>query len=165
MVCSVDGCDRPRKFNSVGQFYALCSPHRWRQQRYGDPLAGSPVGVKPSCLVPDCTDKHKAFGYCLTHYRRWKKTGDPLGLRDNTGPRKLDVGYMGAHYRVRTAKGLASAHACSCGSQAAHWAYDHNDPDERKSPEGLAFSLDANHYIPMCVSCHRTFDKNYERIG
>lgn len=30
-----------------------------------------------TCGVPECGRKHYAHGYCNTHMRRWKKTGDP----------------------------------------------------------------------------------------
>ncbi len=29
------------------------------------------------CTLPECGERHKAHGYCSTHYRRWKATGDP----------------------------------------------------------------------------------------
>jgi len=52
----------------------------------------------------------------------------------------------------------ASTRKClHCGEQASEWAYDHQDPDERISARG-AFSDKKEHYIPLCVSCHRKFD-------
>lgn len=30
------------------------------------------------CAVQDCTNKHEAHGYCVKHYKRWRKTGSPL---------------------------------------------------------------------------------------
>jgi len=30
------------------------------------------------CEIPDCPDPHLARGWCLRHYARWRKYGDPL---------------------------------------------------------------------------------------
>jgi len=30
------------------------------------------------CTIPDCGRKHKARGFCLLHYERFKQHGDPL---------------------------------------------------------------------------------------
>lgn len=50
-----------------------------------------------------------------------------------------------------------------CLDPAAHWAYDHSDLDERWSIETkfyrFTYSLDANHYQPMCRTCHRRADR------
>jgi hypothetical protein len=29
------------------------------------------------CSVPDCTRRHQARGWCITHYGRWMRQGDP----------------------------------------------------------------------------------------
>ena len=29
------------------------------------------------CSIHGCRGKHKARGYCSTHYRQWKRTGSP----------------------------------------------------------------------------------------
>jgi hypothetical protein len=65
--------------------------------------------------------------------------------------------------RVRATKGSASQHTCPCGAPAAHWAYDHQDPDQRigqagKRGEGLPYSLNPDHYQPRCVPCHKAAD-------
>ena len=48
---------------------------------------------------------------------------------------------------------------------AEDWAYDHEDPDEKSDViqshgtwRRVPFSLDPTHYLPMCRSCHRSFD-------
>jgi len=35
--------------------------------------------MKPSCSVAHCTYPHAARGWCLSHWRRWRKYGDPAG--------------------------------------------------------------------------------------
>ena len=37
--------------------------------------------ARPACSVGQCLQPHNAKGFCGMHYRRWKKTGHPLGLR------------------------------------------------------------------------------------
>lgn len=67
------------------------------------------------------------------------------------------------HGRVVALRGLAQTHRCAhCGGPAAHWAYDHNDPDEKPDSEG-PYSLDPAHYMAMCVGCHKRFDMAYLR--
>lgn len=29
------------------------------------------------CILPGCDNKHGAKNYCITHYKRWRKYGDP----------------------------------------------------------------------------------------
>lgn len=107
-----------------------------------------------TCSIAGCERAGKITrGWCSTHYRYWLRTGK-LGV---AGP-KL-VAYMGMHYRLRSMRGAASAYDCRhCGRLAAHWAYDHADPEELTAPEGWPFSLDPAHYMPLCASCHRAFD-------
>jgi len=38
---------------------------------------GRPPG-RPQCKVDRCTGTNTAKGWCNVHYRRWKRTGDPL---------------------------------------------------------------------------------------
>lgn len=69
------------------------------------------------------------------------------------------VGYAQAHRRVKALYGNAGRHPCvECAGPAAHWAYDHADPDERRDPDEGYYSLKIEHYRPMCVRCHKRFD-------
>lgn len=36
------------------------------------------------CTVPGCGRHYESNGYCKKHYFRWKRTGDPLGLRGHS---------------------------------------------------------------------------------
>ena len=73
-----------------------------------------------------------------------------------------EVTYAGMHHRLRMARGKAGGHQCSnCSEQAAHWAYDNGDPEERIEND-LRFSVKPEHYTPLCASCHKRFD-NEER--
>lgn len=70
--------------------------------------------------------------------------------------------YVAAHRHVAATRGPARDHSCfQCGAPALHWAYQHDDPDERLELRGgfwVPFSSDPKHYEPMCVACHRRFD-------
>lgn len=38
----------------------------------------------PRCSVPGCSRIHNAKGFCLMHYMRWKRRGDPLSCLSST---------------------------------------------------------------------------------
>lgn len=77
-VCTIDGCDRAH--------YAKgwCSKHYDNDRLRGDPLAEGPgQGWRPKkfrgeCLVDGCSrEPDGSRGYCLAHYHRILKHGDP----------------------------------------------------------------------------------------
>ena len=78
-------------------------------------------------------------------------------------PRVLSTTYGAVHHRMRNSRGKASTYTCECGEQAEQWAYDHSDPD---AVEGVwhgqivIYSLDYDHYDPLCRSCHVKRDGN-----
>jgi hypothetical protein len=159
--CSVEGCDKQAKLKG------WCNAHYQRWRAHGDPTGGGKPhdGTRAKCSVDGCEKHAVARGWCDAHYRRWKRSGE-VG---DAYLRKLgsgeDVGYNTAHRRVSTARGPASRHDCvSCGSPAREWAYDHADPDARiassENPRiaGMPYSLNADHYQPMCKACHKKFD-------
>lgn len=39
-----------------------------------------------TCSIPGCEKRHAARGWCPKHYKRWRITGDPLGLKAAAGP-------------------------------------------------------------------------------
>lgn len=43
---------------------------------------------KSTCSIAGCTGKYNAKGFCGLHYRRWKTTGDPLGLLVEPDPER-----------------------------------------------------------------------------
>jgi hypothetical protein len=73
--------------------------------------------------------------------------------------------YQTAHARVWRNRGRARDHVCVCGKPAAHWAYDHLDPDELVDSAGQIFSGDPAHYTPLCRSCHANLDNRHPRCG
>ena len=81
-----------------------------------------------------------------------------------------DIGYWGAHNRVKGTRGSASLYPCAqCGKQAAQWAYDHGDGTgekrEGKGREaGCAYSTDPAHYFALCKLHHARFDKARARL-
>src|SRR3546814_6020433 len=65
---------------------------------------------------------------------------------------------------VRATLGHAADHTCvGCGGPADHWSYNHDDPSERRSPEGMLYSPEPSHYSARCVPCHKTFDLAQDR--
>lgn len=77
---------------------------------------------------------------------------------DNPSWRGDDVGYGGVHLRLSADP--ASNYSCGhCAGAASEWAYDHLDPEEKISGDGLRYSVKGRaHYVPLCSSCHRRFD-------
>ena len=74
-----------------------------------------------------------------------------------------EVGYSGVHQRLRAQHGPASSYSCEhCGGEARDWAYTHDDPDERVSPDGLSYSVcGRDFYLPLCGVCHARFDADW----
>ncbi len=76
--------------------------------------------------------------------------------------------YGAVHSRVSRARGPASEYRCKqCDGPAAQWAYNHCDPNERQfllNGREYPYSLDLNNYMPMCRSCHQTFDLAYRKL-
>jgi hypothetical protein len=112
----------------------MCAKHASRTKRHGDPHTVIPV-----------TERDLA---CGPRSARW--------LSDDV----LD--YRTVHMRLRRYFGSASKRLCvDCGKTAAHWAYDHADPDERIQSGGVPYSIDPIHYSPRCASCHKRLDNTY----
>ena len=168
--CCIHGCERPHKR------YGYCYGHYMKWWRYGDPEWTAPkrrkdlLGEKFGHLtvVGELDPQHwECLCECgrTTRVRAWSLTsgGTRTCGHGPTHHRSDDAGYPAVHHRVRRDKGTAASHACvDCGKEAAHWSYDHRDPDERRDEEnGLAYSLYSIHYEPRCVPCHKSFDMSH----
>lgn len=130
------------------------------------------------CSIESCTRtaKYASTGWCQTHYHRWWRTGDPLGVKQErgaSGPATVnwkgdDITYRTAHTRVVRLRGLASQHDCVvCGARASEWSYDHTDPAEKQETiQGwrgiewtVSYSADVERYEPLCRLCHIRRDR------
>lgn len=65
------------------------------------------------------------------------------------------VTYWTVHRRLAEQFGPATIHDCSCGRQAAQWAYT----GPREPGERHPFSTDLSLYEAMCGRCHSRFDR------
>lgn len=120
------------------------------------------------CKVPNCDvwstpDKRFAFEMCLKHYRRWRRNGSPLDEFLQIAPQgAYEVAYITIHQRLQKERGKASEHDCvSCYRKAEEWAYDHDDSEfvvTYLRGKATPYSLDLEHYIPLCRRCHKEFD-------
>lgn len=174
-TCTIDGCNKPARTKSA----ELCKMHYHRQYRNGS--AGETAERKrkqrnPSCSIEECTKPDKESGLCAMHGIRLRRHGSPMVViepKDRampTGPNHhmwagLDVGYGGAHERVRALHGPASKHRCiECSGPASHWSYNHDDPapsqEQVRGGYVVAYSQSPEHYSPRCVPCHKRFDLN-----
>jgi hypothetical protein len=72
------------------------------------------------------------------------------------------LSYASVHQRAERLRGKASAHPCAhCGGPAVQWAYDHGDTHPmlyRRYGCTLPYSSDPEHYIPLCIPCHKRMD-------
>lgn len=110
-----------------------------------------------TCSVSGCGRTVAARGWCLTHYRRWRRDGDPrpaVPVRSRTPT--TTVSYRAALQRVHVQRGPAAVQSCvGCDQQAVAWLYDGADPEECTDAAGRRFSLDPGRYRACCRFCHR----------
>lgn len=84
-TCKAEGCE-----SVGGRRSGYCKPHYTRSVRYGDPLAGPPIGyvhVPKLCDVEGCENNAPARGLCSAHYRRQRLYGDPLKCAPKPHPK------------------------------------------------------------------------------
>lgn len=167
-TCEVEGCER-----TDIQAQGWCQMHYYRWHRNGSPGEGARRlrEAKGTCRMPDCERTDAGPGQlCAVHVSRLRRTGDPAKViapheravrtgEDHQGWTGDAATYGAVHQRVKAAHGSAKSHPCAlCGTTvAAHWAYDHLDPDEKSSEQG-SYSTNLIHYVPMCVPCHKQHD-------
>lgn len=145
----------------------------------GEVLGKFPLRSDRPCALAECerpVGPKGGKGFCHMHYVRNKVHGDPR-MRDYSAnaararsqrgshhPRWAGdaVSYSMAHQRVYAARGPATAYLCAeCRGTAQEWAYDGDDPRElvgMNGPYRCAYSVDPNHYDPLCKHCHALTD-------
>lgn len=72
-ICTVQGCDKPLKRGCT----QYCAMHYERVRVHGNP-GSAEERSRGTCSIEGCERLHYGHGYCLAHYKRWKKYGDPL---------------------------------------------------------------------------------------
>ena len=85
--------------------------------------------------------------------------------RSSATKRSREPGYSSLHKRLAGERGPACGFLCvECGADAEGWAWTHRISDDtRWAADGRGYSLNAEDYAPMCVSCHRRFDVSAAR--
>lgn len=74
-TCCVDGCNGDAGQKSGGR-RGFCIRHywHWKQNRDG-----------PCCSVEGCEGRVYAKSFCNSHWRKWRRSGNPLGVRAPNG--------------------------------------------------------------------------------
>lgn len=154
MICSIEDCQKETRSRNAD----LCEKHYYRRRRTG--TTSDPVRRPESCTVADCNHRDvRRDGLCRMHHLRLSKHGDVDYSMPGSPWLGDQVGYAGAHIRLRKTRGRASDRACvDCKSPAQQWSYNHAAEDERIGTRGYPYSLDPNEYSPRCVPCHKAFD-------
>lgn len=176
-VCQVDGCADRACRHAAGLH--VCREHARRWGRSGRfhkiRLTQPPRTRRSTCIIEGCDDADDGpHGYCKRHKTRLDRHGDaltciqpserrvPCGV-DNANWTGDQASYPAVHQRLHYQRGSARDHPCvDCGQRAAHWSYDHADPNERSTSAG-PYSVDLAHYQPRCVSCHKRFDLSFKK--
>lgn len=75
-----------------------------------------------------------------------------------------DIGYAGAHARVKYDRGRAAEHSCvDCGKQAKDWSLRRDAPVTLAGPTRAGiicrYSANPNDYDPRCRPCHAIYDR------
>lgn len=81
--------DRDWKNNNPDNLQTLCNVCHTALHWQEDPTFGARCPKRDRCLI--CDSKTKGHGYCLKHYQRWKKYGDPLLTRKVGGCKSSPV--------------------------------------------------------------------------
>ena len=84
--------------------------------------------------------------------------------------RREHLAYTTVHKRVVKERGSASEQACAhCGKRAQDWAYSNGDLNAVRQDDGreagLAYSLNPDHYDPLCRPCHHRFDARHRELA
>lgn len=143
----------PDKWGKRGHYCRECMieyKREWRERQPRKPSRPPRVRVCASveCVVQVVSGRARCNQHTRTH------------LEPSTG-------YRAVHKRIGKTRGKASTHTCiHCGEQAEHWAYDHADTEGVMGPTDrgivVAYSLDPDHYLPLCRPCHIRFDGKSE---
>lgn len=172
-TCIVEGCEKLARSKSS----ELCKMHYHRQYRGGEVGEAGERKRKrrnPQCSIDGCEKPDKEAGLCSMHAVRVRRHGDahkvisnaerdaPMGA-DHHKWMGNDAGYHAVHARLVTRRGRAAELSCvDCASDAHHWSYNHDDPDELHeygiSANPVAYSTRIDSYSPRCVPCHKRFD-------
>lgn len=179
-VCVVEACE-----SECATERAYCNKHYMRLFRYGstdervknpNPTWADVSGERFGLLVAQSYDRSTGEWTFLCDCGE-TRTSPIWNIRNAAGmvacgktkhyeDRTPLPSYTLAHGRVRLIKGRAKDHICPCGKPGQQWAYDHKDPDEFFVPAGytknpMPYSMKPEHYVSMCIKCHKRFDLDY----
>lgn len=141
--------------------------HRWGSLVLEERLGTVKSQTRVRCRC-ECGGTIEVFMTALTQGAT-TNCGDRLQHRHGR-QRREHPAYTTVHKRLVQERGSASEHACAhCGARAQDWAYSNGDLNAVRQDDGreagLAYSLNPDHYEPLCKACHRRFDARHRELA
>jgi len=112
--CTIANCNSKQHSNGY------CKLHYSRWKRHGDPNIVLKVRAKQKdplapeagksrkCSINECNNIHYAKDYCIKHYARWRKNGDPL-IKSTKKKESILCSIAGC-FNIHNAKGYCQKH-------------------------------------------------------
>ena len=98
-----------------------------------------------TCSVRDCDEPTEARGFCVKHYSRWRRRGDPLKV----GRETQSTTYGAVHQRInRVFPRTGRCEYCGQRQRRTHYAsIEHR------------YSSWRHDWLELCTRCHQWFDE------
>lgn len=127
--------------------------------------------MTPSCAVPTCSRSARVRGWCVMHYRRWLRTGDPEHRRVRQNDKML-AAIRRAKVRSAVDALRANTLCAHCGKPMQHW---HNPEHTLQPYRRIATMVGQNRALsavldeiarctPLCHRCHFYADNRMQYL-
>lgn len=119
-----------------------------------------------TCTIEGCESSHRALGYCYSHYKRFKRYGDPTAGRWDAAPRTSDA--LGARLERRLTLAEGGCIEWTGGTNAAGYGEIRADDRRKILTHRAAWELANGKPIPdgalVCHSCDNRLCCNADHL-